>query len=50
VAGLELDECLVGVDAREAEHGRDEVGVVGGDVELSGADGQQRAGHDERDA
>ena len=49
VVGLQAGERLVGVDAGEAEQRRDEVGVVGRDVELAGAAGQQRAGDDERD-
>src|SRR5450755_1576173 len=38
------------VDAGQPEQRRDQVGVVGRDIEFARAAGQQRAGNDERDA
>jgi hypothetical protein len=48
VVGLQTHERLVGVDAGEPEQRRDEVCVVGRDVELARATGQQWAGDDQR--
>ena len=48
VVDLQLGERLVVLDPDESEQRRDQVGVVGRNVQLSCAARQQRAGHDER--
>ena len=50
VPGPQFREGVVVIDAGQPEQRRDQVGVVGRDLELACAAGQQRAGDDERDA
>ena len=48
MVGLKFGERLIRIDPGQAEQGRDQIGVARRHVELAGAAGQKRAGHDER--
>ena len=48
VVRSQFGKGLVRIDPGQAEQGRDQIGVARRHVELAGAAGQKRAGHDER--